>query len=309
MSEGALYHLPDAALINALEAWDIPKVVSVKPLRGGFSSDVWKLDLPNKGSLVAKFAYDTQAVLEMQLQMSEFLAGRSLPVPKPIRARSGDLCVMVEGPPAKFHPLGVMTFIRGDHVEVYNEEAQVVSGRLLTQIHTEMSGADFVGRDPKWFYNYLEDENEPIANEDLVRPISREILAAVRAFETAHEVTRGIILGDDLHLMLHKETRTYGVVDLGQSIFGPLAYDVAITQMAIESRGYSPDAFVDAYFTNSPVTELDRVALPLYARMRLANLLRWVAWRELHESGYQPAEREANERRFWKILRGLEAHE
>lgn len=306
MAQGTLYHLPTELLLNALRAWGIDEDVSIEPLSGGFSADVWKLQLPDEKTLVAKFVSDTRDGFETQLRTAERLADHGLPTPRPIRTASGELCVMAEGPPEKFHPLGLMTFVPGRHVENWDDEIQTIAGRLLAEIHRAMEDADFVSRDPKWFYSYLEDEEEPVAYPELVRPITRETLSAVRTFEAEHEVTKGIVLGDDLHVMRDSETGSVGVIDLGNSILGPLAADVAITQLEIEGRGFPSDAFVNSYFASSKVTGDDRLALALYARMRLVALVRFFAWRVLHASTYQPSEREANEQRFRRLLQRLE---
>lgn len=309
MAQGTVYHLPTELLLEALQAWGIDKHVSIELLSGGFSADVWKLQLPDKETLVAKFVYDTRDSFETQLRTAERLADHGLPTPRPIRTASGELGVMVEGPPGKFHPLGFMTFVPGEHVEHWDHEIQTIAGQLLAEIHRAMEDADFVSRDPKWFYSYLEDEKEPVAYPELVRPATRETLKAVRAFEATHEVTTGIIMADDLHVMRDSQIGSVGVVDLGNSILGPLAADVAITQLEIEGRGFPADAFVDSYFANSKVTSEDRLALALYARMRLVALIRFFAWRVLHASTYEPAEREANEQRFRRLLQRLETQQ
>lgn len=110
-------------------------------------------------------------------------------------------------------------------------------------------------------------------------------------------------MGDDLHLMRDNTSGGYGVVDLGTPIVGPLAADVAITQLEIEGRGFSSDVFVDVYFAHSYASADDRQALSLYRKMRLAALVRWCAWRVRNASSYQPAEQESNERRFRRFLR------
>lgn len=309
MAEGNLYRLRDESLMAGLEAWDIPRVVSLEPLTGGYSADVWRLDLADGSSLVAKFAYDSRGAFETQLRTTEFLCDRGLPVARPTRSKSGELCVMVEGPADKFHPLGLMTFMPGRLVERFDDEVQREAAGLLARIHGAMLEADFVSRDPRWFYSYLEDETEPIAHEDWVRPAVRDVLAAVRAFEAEHEVTRGIIMAADIELILDPKTGSLGAVDLGHSIWGPLVADVAFMQLEMRGRGFSPAPFVEAYFRRLTVREEERLALPIYARMRLAGHIRFFAWRVLHASQYEPAAREANERRLWGLRRKLENYE
>jgi Ser/Thr protein kinase RdoA (MazF antagonist) len=305
MAEGARYRLPDEALLKALQAWDIPRVVALEELLGGFTSDTWRLQLSDNSFLVAKFTYDAEAVFESQLRMTEFLHGRGLPVARPLRTPDNRLCVMVEGPPGKHHPLGVMTYLPGEPVTTFSAPIQREAGRLLADIHRTMFEADFVSRDPRFFYEYLESETSPIAYEDWVRPITREVLAEVRSFEAEHDVTRGIILGDDFQLIHDAETGSFGVVDLGHSIWGPVAADVAIMQLWFR-KTVPPEPFIDSYFNHSFATAKDREAIPVYSRMRLAGLLKFFAWRVLHASGYDEKAREANERSVQELREALE---
>ena len=70
MAEGARYRLPNEALLKALKAWDIPPVVNVETILGGFTSDTWRIQLSDNSSLVAKFTYDTEETFETQLRMN-----------------------------------------------------------------------------------------------------------------------------------------------------------------------------------------------------------------------------------------------
>lgn len=118
-------------------------------------------------------------------------------------------------------------------------------------------------------------------------------------------MARGIILGDGFQLILDPETRSFAVVDLGHSIWGPLAADVAIMQLGFR-RTRSPEPFIDSYFNHSFATSKDREAIPVYSRMRLAVLLKFFAWRVLHASGYDEKAREANERSVQELREALE---
>ena len=102
---------------------------------------------------------------------------------------------MVEGPPGKHHPLGVMTYLPGEQVTTFDSSIQREAGRILAEIHRVMLESDFVARDPASFYEYLESETSPIAYEDWVRPITREVLAEVRSFELSTTWLAGSFLG------------------------------------------------------------------------------------------------------------------
>lgn len=307
MAEGNLLRLSDEHLLTSLEAWDIAPVSAITPLGGGYSADVWRLDFENGPPLVAKFAYVTQDAHETQLRTAEFLNDRDLPVPSPIRTKTGELVTMVEFPTGKRHPLGLMTFIPGDRVEQYDDHLQRQAGNVLASIHAAMLEADFPSRSPRWFYSYLEDESFAVAQEERVLALARKALKAVRDYESSNTVTRGFIVADDVEFLYDDRSGALGIVDLGHSIWGPLVADVAITRLEIEGSGVSAQAFVDSYFAHAELPEAERAAVPVYGCMRLAGLARFFAWRVLQSSRYEQVERDANERRLEAFLEATES--
>ena len=292
-----LFRIPVRAIRAALAAWPLVTSPQVRSIPGGVTGDCF-LVRSGPDTFVAKFTYDDRETVERGLRAAALVQeSTGMPTGRPLRTRTGELTVMVEGPPDHEHPLALLEFVPGRPLDWRSPHAPRIIGETLGTIHGALLSGGFDGGEDHQLDAYLERETVEIAEAELVRTAAREAIASVRAFEAAHSVTRGAIYGDGLEVLIEHRTRKTGLVDWGTVSREALLCDVAIAApplRRLHGEG-SFDRFLEAYLVRSPVSQSELEGLVHYERLISARQARYHAFRAMRGSHYgqQAAEHSA----------------
>jgi Ser/Thr protein kinase RdoA (MazF antagonist) len=179
-----------------LADWELPTPLRVTPLRGGFTSHVWRIDAGG-AVFVSKLAYQPRADVEGGLRAAAILARHGLRTGPALHTRTGQLTRLVEYPAGHWHPLALLRFVEGEPLDWRTTEALGIAGDTLGTIHRallevgslklpdQLTLTDVVGR----AFNLLRDGEIANLDADAERP---RIRASVLQHRSLSALPRGI---------------------------------------------------------------------------------------------------------------------
>lgn len=216
---------PIARLKAWLAAWDLTAPLRVRPVAGGFTSHVWRLEA-NESSWVAKLAYQPPGDVENGLRAANIVAKTGLNTGEPVLTRDGELTRLVEYPIQHFHALAVMRFVEGHQLAWRTNGSLAVVGSTLGTIHRALL-EDGSLQLPDQLFSYLLTD-DAWGHHPEPQPLITRAIDAVRKFEARQRVTYGPIYGDGLQVRINPLDDSVGVIDWGTISFGPLLFDLAL---------------------------------------------------------------------------------
>lgn len=238
---------------------------------------------------MAKFTYDARDAVERGLRAAELVEELTgMPTGRPVRTREGELTVMVEGPPGQRHPLALLEYVPGHPLDWRSPQAPRITGETLGAVHAALHGASFDAGKDHQLCEYLERETFEISEAELVHAAATKAVMAVRAFEAAHEVTKGAIYGDGMEILIEHRTGRVGLIDWGTVSREALLCDVVIAAaMLRRAQGEgSLDRFFQVYLERSPVAPGELDGLVHYQQLLSARQARFHALRAMRPSHY-----------------------
>ncbi len=270
--------LSEEALLTALHAWLLPEPRLVRRLPGGFTSEVWRVEVGGE-DFVAKYAYQSQEAFEGGLSAAELAEHVGISSGAPVRTKDGALSLLVEGPTGQRHPLALLHFVPGEPLNFAEPEAASLYGHLLGRTHSmllhglgEQLTVDI--------YEFLQAEDAAVVAQPGLAALIHQACEAARNDEVRRAVTHGVIWADRLEILREKATGRVGIIDWGAIERGPLLFDVALTVLWLfpqGSRAY--EEFLHAYLAAAPIShsELDR--LNTYKALLWARQAKYFAYR------------------------------
>ena len=267
-------------LAALIAEFDVGELTSAKGIAEGVSNSNWLVETTGRDGAGARFIltmYEFRIEVEdlpFFLSLLDYLAAKGCPVPRTIHDRSGALYRMV-GDKA----VALIEFLPGVSVS-HPTAAQARSvGRALAQLH--LASADF-GQSRVNAMGLAESRRladacgaEGMAQIDpaLATLVERELPLLEQAWPA--DLPRSVIHADlfpDNVLMLGEDVT--GLIDFYFACTDLTAYDVAVTHAAwcFDGEGRNFDsaisaALLEGYESLRPLSEAERAALPVLARV------------------------------------------
>lgn len=267
-------------LAALIAEFDVGELTSAKGIAEGVSNSNWLVETTGRDGAGARFIltmYEFRIEVEdlpFFLSLLDYLAAKGCPVPRTIHDRSGALYRMV-GDKA----VALIEFLPGVSVS-HPTAAQARSvGRALAQLH--LASADF-GQSRVNAMGLAESRRladacgaEGMAQIDpaLATLVERELPLLEQAWPA--DLPRSVIHADlfpDNVLMLGEDVT--GLIDFYFACTDLTAYDVAVTHAAwcFDGEGRNFDsaisaALLEGYDSLRPLSEAERAALPVLARV------------------------------------------
>lgn len=259
------------------EHWDLPgPLILTDSLIRGVTADVWLVEDGAGTRYVAKFAYESQTYFETGLSIAEHVeCTTGLTTGRPVRARAGNLTVMLPSVPGQKHPLALLTHIAGTPIQLAPDAA----ADLLARVHSGLRDVDPAPTSD--VFGYLTNDSIAIAHGDVIRPVLHKATADVLA---CPDLTWGACYGDGPE-PIRTPTGAIALVDWGAVLHAPLLWDVA--EWA-ETYGDSRErhAFVIECQRLDFINAAEFAYLDRLTRLRDARALRYRAHRVLHADHY-----------------------
>ena len=293
---------------------DLGQLQSIKGAAGGIENTNYFVDTDQGQFVLTLFERLTAGQLPFYLHLMKHLAARGIPVPDPVADGKGKLLHCLKGKPA-----AVVNKLRG-HNELLPVPAHCAAvGELLARLH--LAGQDYPRQQPNlrglhWWNEtiplvlpHLAPEQHSLILGELAR---QNDLAASPAYSG---LPRGVIHADLFrdNVMFDNGLLT-GVFDFYFAGCDTFVFDIGICLndwcIDLESGAQDAaraDAFIAAYQRVRPLTEQERILLPV---LRRAGALRF--WISRLWDFYLPREaavlKAHDPRHFERVLRELSAH-
>ena len=267
-------------LAQLIAEFDVGELTSAKGIAEGVSNSNWLIETTGKDGAGARFIltmYEFRIEVEdlpFFLSLLDYLAAKGCPVPRTIHDRSGALYRMV-GDKA----VALIEFLPGVSVS-HPTAAQARSvGRALAQLH--LASADFgqlrvnaMGlAESRRLADACGAEGMAQIDPALATLVERELPLLEQAWPA--DLPRSVIHADlfpDNVLMLGEDVT--GLIDFYFACTDLTAYDVAVTHAAwcFDGEGRNFDsaisaALLEGYDSLRPLSEAERAALPVLARV------------------------------------------
>lgn len=251
--------LSEEALLTALHAWPLPEPRLVRRLSGGFTSEVWRVEVGGE-DFVAKYAYQSQEAFEGGLSAAELAEHVGINSGAPVRTKEGALSLLVEGPTGQRHPLALLHLVPGEPLTVD-------------------------------IYEFLQAEDASVAAQPGLAALIHQACEAARNDEVRQAVTHGVIWADRVEILREKATGRVGIIDWGAIERGPLLFDGALTVLWLfpqGSRAY--EEFLHAYLAAAPISHSELDGLNAYKAVLWARQSTYFAYRvfEILQCPLQP---------------------
>lgn len=258
----------EAEARTLLEAYDLGRFEGLTPIAEGVENTNYRLQTTAGRFVLTLFEYRTRAdALPFCLGLTEHLANRGYPAPRPMPDRAGHWIGRLNGRPAS-----IIEWREGDWLRTPDLDDQHTAGRALAQLH--LAAADFDGQrinpvgPAAW--RELADRCATVAGgEDrrMLRRLEQELARGVG--RSLRDLPRGAVHADyfpDNVLFLNGAVS--GVIDFYFACVDTLAYDLAI---ALNAWGFDGEgradpaaivAFLAGYESVRPLSGAERAALP-----------------------------------------------
>ncbi|WP_199553605.1 homoserine kinase [Sandaracinobacteroides hominis] len=281
--------VPAEALEAFLARYETGALVSAKGIAEGVSNSNFLVETTTDRFILTLYERRIDiAELPWFIELMEHLARAGLPVPRPIRDRSGEALQEVAGKAAC-----LIQFLPGVSVSQPTAEQARSAGEALARLH--LAGAGFTaqrqnGLGPDWWNATA---REIASGLDSIEPGLAALVKSRLADVTANwpaDLPGGTIHADlfpDNVLMLGN--RVTGLIDFYFACTGLYAYDLAVLHAAwaFPRDGSAPlpaheRALFDGYESIRPLTPAERTSFPLLAqgaslRFLLSRAQDWLA--------------------------------
>ena len=273
---------PSIACVRTwLAAWDLPTPARLRPLAGGFTSHVWRIDA-GESVFVAKLAYQPPADVDNGLRAAAILAHHGLRTGPAVPTRDGALTRLIQYPAGQWHALAVMGFVDGEPLDWRTHGALRIAGQTLGTMHRVLL-EDGSLELPDQLFGYLLGE-AAWGPQPEIQPLIGRAVAAVRAFEARCPVTYGPIYGDGLQVRVEARSGTVGVIDWGTVSHGPLLFDLALAAYAARRAGHVDlTALWSSYLAVAPVQAAELAGLRAYEALLWARSAKYFGYRQKHQ--------------------------
>lgn len=241
---------------------------SLHPIAEGVENTNYRLETDGARHVLTLFEARTDAAsLPFCLGLTDHLAGRGLPAPRPVRSKDGAWVGTLNGRPA-----AVIEWLPGAWLRDPSSAEVEAAGAMLARLHLEAGGFPIQRANPVGpaVWRALADRSAAVARGE-----DREILEGVEAALArlgnpwAEDLPRGPIHADYFpDNVLFDGGQVSGVIDFYFGCTDLLAYDLAIALSAWGFDGSgaaisgSVDAFRRGYETVRPLTLAEAAALP-----------------------------------------------
>lgn len=241
---------------------------SLHPIAEGVENTNYRLETDGARHVLTLFEARTDAAsLPFCLGLTDHLAGRGLPAPRPVRSKDGAWVGTLNGRPA-----AVIEWLPGAWLRDPSSAEVEAAGAMLARLHLEAGGFPIQRANPVGpaVWRALADRSAAVARGE-----DREILEGVEAALArlgnpwAEDLPRGPIHADYFpDNVLFDGGQVSGVIDFYFGCTDLLAYDLAIALSAWGFDGSgaaisgSVDAFRRGYETVRPLTPAEAAALP-----------------------------------------------
>ncbi|MER3434591.1 MAG: homoserine kinase [Leptolyngbya sp. ERB_1_1] len=268
---------PGAIVSRVLSCYDIGKVRSCEFWCRGLS-DVYLVETDRASYVlrVAHWGWRSQADIDFELALLDFLQSRGLPVAHPLRTESGKLSIVVNAPEGERYA-ALFTYAPGV-VPLGDLSIQQATrlGETLAKVHE--AGLEFecqIDRKPLTL-EYLLDESWIVIAPFLQRDDRAYVEEAIKQIKTAlEEFPRsspywGICWGDphsgNTHFTAADQPTLF---DFDQCGFGWRAFELGKFRQVALSTGISRrvrDAFLQGYQSVTPLAEFERAAISAFTQ-------------------------------------------
>jgi homoserine kinase type II len=258
------------ALARFLARFPVGDLVFAKGIAEGVSNSNYLVETTEARFILTLYEARTEAAdLPFFLSLTEFLAEAGLPVPRPVRDRSGRMLHAVAGRPA-----ALVQFLPGVSVSEPTPAQAAAAGAALARLH--LAGSGFPGARPNPMgLGWWQDHGAALAPalDRLAPGLAAEVATALERL-SAHwpaDLPAGIVHTDlfpDNVLMLGD--RVTGLIDFYFACTDLYAYDLMVLHAA---WCFAPDggtvapaleaALLAGYAGVRPLTRTERAALPL----------------------------------------------
>jgi Ser/Thr protein kinase RdoA (MazF antagonist) len=287
-----------------LTDWELPVPPRVRPLAGGFTSHVWRIDV-GESVYVAKLAYQPRADVDSGLRAAAILARHGLRTGPALHTRAGELTRHVQYPAGHWHALAVLRFVDGEPLDWRTTEALRIAGTTLGTLHRVLLEDGSLALEDQLF-GYLIDDNAWDRQPNL-QPIITRAVAAVRSFEARCPVTYGPIYGDGLQVRVDTCDGTIGLIDWGTVSRGPLLFDVALAVHAAQRAGHVDLTELFApYLARAPMRPAELDGLRYYEALMWARSAKYFGYRLQHQVLLGDSRPRANAESLASALAALE---
>ncbi len=241
---------------------------SLHPIAEGVENTNYRLETSGARHVLTLFEARTDAAsLPFCLGLTDHLAGRGLPAPRPVRSKDGAWVGTLNGRPA-----AVIEWLPGAWLRDPSSAEVEAAGAVLARLHLEAGGFPIQRANPVGpvVWRALADRSATVARGE-----DREILDGVEAALArlgnpwAEDLPRGPIHADYFpDNVLFEGGQVSGVIDFYFGCTDLLAYDLAIALSAwgFDGSGVAisgaVDAFRGGYEAVRPLTRAEADALP-----------------------------------------------
>lgn len=251
-----------------LTAYDIGDLVGLHPIAEGVENTNYRLETTAGRHVLTLFEERTDAAgLPFCLGLTEYLADRDFPAPRPIRDRAGSWLGSLNGRPA-----AIIEWRPGDWLRDPSVDDHHAAGALLARLHLDAADYTVQRSNPVGpaAWRALADRCA-IAATGADRAILERVEAALATIGDPFDgdLPRGSIHADYFpDNVLFETGRPSGVIDVYFGCTDAFAYDLAIALSAwgFDAEGTAqPDAlraFQSGYETLRPLTRDETLALP-----------------------------------------------
>ncbi|WP_029415968.1 homoserine kinase [Brevundimonas bacteroides] len=268
-----------------LRDYDLGDLVALHPIAEGVENTNYRLETLGTRHVLTLFEARTDAAsLPFCLSLTDHLAARGYPAPRPVRRHDGGWVGTLNGRPA-----AVIEWLEGAWLRDPSPADLEAAGAMLARLH--LTAADFPLR-----------RDNPVGPEAWCRLAVRSATAATGADRAILDEAEALLtdladpFAEDLPAgpihadyfpdnVLVEDGRVSGVIDFYFGCTGPLAYDLAIALSAWGFDGSGAlipgavEAFRRGYEAVRPLTPAEAAALP---RLGQAAALRFTLTR-LHD--------------------------
>ncbi|WBA81701.1 homoserine kinase [Endozoicomonas sp. GU-1] len=278
-------HLTQQDVEQLLIRYDLGNLTSFQGIESGVENTNYFLDIDDKGSrqryVLTLFEYLPADTLPFFIHYTDELKAFGLPVPNPIRDKSGVALQSVKSKPALIVPC-----FAGQHPDAGNlslEQCQQI-GAMLAKIHKAGQGSSLYQENQRGLA-WLDAQQKrliPLLGQDDAHFMAEQWHSFSDALLAFDNLPTGLIHGDLFHNnVLFDQGRISAVIDFYQACNDWLIYDLAVTVNdwcltdTLELDSQRLKALTESYAQIRPFTENEQKAWPIM--LRLAAFRFWIS--------------------------------
>lgn len=276
----------------ALPAWGIADGEFTELDRGA-TAEVWKLAC-DRGTYVAKYAYDDRAHFETGLRAAEVAQNAGLRSAAPLRTSDGELTLMLEWPAGHWHPLTLIEWVEGTPLDSdapgAEEEFARIHGTLQAALTDGIPVAD--GTDTFSYLDYIATPQQDLGDSGELQEIVGGVAERARRFQEETAMTVATAVWDGPEILIDS-TGAPGLIDFGYCRPMPVLHSMANRSLhfGLEENDRTR-RFAELYLKRFPLTDSEMAGFTLFRQVSIAIYCKYQAWR-LVEAELLPEKRDA----------------